>query len=215
MHRHHTRRRPEWAERRGGFGPWGPGGPGDPGFPGRGFPGFGPGHHGRGRGGRGGRRTRRGNVRSALLALLNERPMHGYEMIQELESRTGGIWRPSPGSVYPTLQMLEDEGLVTSEEQAGKKLFTLTDAGRTEASQLTTTPWEEVTEEAGQSATHAREAIGQLIVAVRQVMAVGTDDQQVRALEIIAEARRRLYGILAEEAAEGPAQQGTPEDTAE
>ena len=66
-----------------------------------------------GRGGRGRRRRNRGDVRAALLALLSERPMHGYEMIQELDERTGGIWRPSPGSVYPTLQLLEDEGLIS------------------------------------------------------------------------------------------------------
>lgn len=125
--------------------------------------------------------------------------MHGYEMIQELENRTGGIWRPSPGSVYPTLQMLEDEGLVTSEEQGGKKLFTLTDSGRAEAERQTTTPWDEVAEEAGESAPHAREAVGQLIIATKQVMTVGTEDQQARALEILSDARRRLYGILAED----------------
>jgi len=88
---------------------------------------------GRGRGGRGRGRRNRGDVRAALLALLNERPMHGYEMIQELDDRTGGIWRPSPGSVYPTLQLLEDEGLITSETSEGRKRFTLTDAGREEA----------------------------------------------------------------------------------
>ena len=73
------------------------------------------------------------NVRPALLALLLERPMHGYEMIQELEARTGGVWRPSPGSVYPTLQLLEDEGLIAGEEGEGRRRFTLTDAGRAEA----------------------------------------------------------------------------------
>ncbi|MCQ0006040.1 PadR family transcriptional regulator [Actinomadura madurae] len=124
-------RGPKERGRRGDpFGGWGPGGPGH-----------------RGRGGRG-RRTRRGNVRAALLALLAERAMHGYEMIQELDARTGGVWRPSPGSVYPTLQMLEDEGLVSSEEEGGKRLFSLTDAGREEASAQTTAPWDEVTEAA-------------------------------------------------------------------
>src|SRR5687768_15394224 len=92
-------------------------------------PGFGRGPWGGGRGRGRGRRGRRGDVRTALLALLSERPMHGYEMIQELDERTGGIWRPSPGSVYPTLQMLEDEGLVASTQSEGRKLFTLTDEG--------------------------------------------------------------------------------------
>jgi DNA-binding PadR family transcriptional regulator len=126
--------------------------------------------------------------------------MHGYEMIQELESRTGGVWRPSPGSVYPTLQLLEDEGLVTSEETAGKKLFTLTDAGREDAGRQTTAPWDEVTAEAGESATHANEAVGQLFMALRQVMVAGTEEQRTRALEVITEARRTLYGILADDA---------------
>ncbi|WP_245627836.1 PadR family transcriptional regulator [Actinomadura oligospora] len=170
---------------------------GGPGF-GPGGPGFGPGgHRGRGRGG--GRRTRRGNVRAALLALLAERPMHGYEMIQQLDERTGGVWRPSPGSVYPTLQMLEDEGLVSSEEQGGKRLFSLTDVGGAEVSAQTTAPWDEVTEAAGENVLHSREAVRQLMGALHQVMAVGSASQQSRALDVVNDARRRLYGILADD----------------
>ncbi|MGP4029972.1 PadR family transcriptional regulator [Actinomadura sp. 3N407] len=169
------------------FGPWGPAGPG-----------FGPGPGHRGRGGRG-RRTRRGNVRAALLALLAERAMHGYEMIQELDGRTGGVWRPSPGSVYPTLQMLEDEDLVSSEEQGGKRLFSLTDAGREAASAQTTAPWDEVTAAAGENALRGREAVGQLMGALHQVMAVGSETQKARALDVVNDARRRLYGILADD----------------
>src|SRR5215218_10776255 len=82
--------------------------------------------------GRGRHRVRRGDVRSAILALLDDKPMHGYEMIQELDERTGGRWRPSAGSIYPTLQLLEDEGLVSVEEIDGKRVFSLTDAGREE-----------------------------------------------------------------------------------
>lgn len=171
--------------RRDGFGPWGPA--------------FGPGHHGRGHGRGRGRRTRRGNVRAALLALLAEQSMHGYEMIQELENRTGGVWRPSPGSVYPTLQMLEDEGLVTSEEKSGKRLFVLTEAGRGAVAEQAVPPWEEVAEEAGEHALHAREAVGQLMGALHQVMAVGSEEQKTRALEVITDTRRRLYGILADD----------------
>ncbi|MFG2091762.1 MULTISPECIES: PadR family transcriptional regulator [unclassified Spirillospora] len=169
------------------FGPWGSGGPG-----------FGPGPGHRGRGGRG-RRTRRGNVRAALLALLAERAMHGYEMIQELDARTGGVWRPSPGSVYPTLQMLEDEDMVTSEEQGGKRLFSLTDAGREAAAAQSTTPWDEVTAAAGENALRGREAVGQLMGALHQVMAVGSETQKARALDVVNDARRRLYGILADD----------------
>ena len=83
--------------------------------------------HGSHRGGRGAR-ARRGDVRAAVLALLNDQPMHGYEMITEIEERSGGYWRPSAGSIYPTLQLLEDEGLIVGEESDGKRRFTLTDA---------------------------------------------------------------------------------------
>jgi DNA-binding PadR family transcriptional regulator len=178
---------PEERLRRGDpFGPWGGG------------PGFGGHHGGRGRGGRG-RRTRRGNVRAALLALLAERPMHGYEMIQELDERTGGVWRPSPGSVYPTLQMLEDEGRVTSQEQGGKRLFALSDSGREEAAEQPSAPWEEVTAAAGENALRGREAVGQLMGALHQVMSVGSESQKARALDVVNDARRRLYGILADD----------------
>jgi DNA-binding PadR family transcriptional regulator len=168
--------------------PWpGPG-------PGGGFgPGGGPGH-GRGRGGRG----RRPNVRAAVLALLNERPMHGYEMITELETRTGGIWRPSPGSVYPTLQMLEDEGLIVSEEAGGRKRFTLTDAGRAEAGAATETPWQHIGDERVENWQDLRDAGFGAMNALRQVMTSGTDEQRQRAVEVITEAKRKLYAILAE-----------------
>src|ERR1700694_2488418 len=101
----------------------------------------------RGRRGGPGRRARRGDVRAAALALLSERPMHGYEMIQELEERTDGVWRPSPGAVYPALQLLEDQGLVVADAEAGKRLFSLTDAGREEAAKAgERKPWDDVTE---------------------------------------------------------------------
>ena len=98
---------------------------------GRGFdfgPGFGPGP----RRGRGGPRARRGDVRAAVLALLADRPMHGYEMIKEIEERSEGAWTPSAGSIYPMLQLLEDEGLIRGEDSDGKRRFTLTDTGRAE-----------------------------------------------------------------------------------
>src|SRR5690348_18085600 len=107
------------------------------------------GHRGFGRGHGRGRGRGRPNVRQALLALLAERPMHGYEMIQELESRTGGLWRPSPGSVYPTLQLLEDEGLIIGAQSSGKRLFSLAESGRTEAEAQEAPPWAEITEDAG------------------------------------------------------------------
>src|SRR5437868_13373165 len=85
--------------------------------------------------GRGGPRARRGDVRAAVLALLAERPMHGYEMIKEIEQRSDGAWTPSAGSIYPTLQLLEDEGLIRGEESEGKRRFTLTEEGRAEQEQ--------------------------------------------------------------------------------
>src|SRR4029078_2818186 len=95
--------------------------------------------------GRGGPRARRGDIRAAIVALLAERPMHGYEMIRELEERTGGAWVPSAGSIYPTLQLLEDEGLIAGEEIDGKRRFTLTDAGRTAVAEREgPAPWDEV-----------------------------------------------------------------------
>jgi DNA-binding PadR family transcriptional regulator len=174
---------------------WGPAGPG-----------FGRGHgmgrgRGRGRGGTDGRRGRRGDVRLALLALLAERPMHGYEMIQQLDERTGGIWRPSPGSVYPTLQMLEDEGLVTSATSEGRKLFTLTDEGGTQAAAAAENPpWAAIADETVAEAAGIREAAFGLFNALREVSSQGNDDQRARALEVLADARRKLYAILAEEA---------------
>src|ERR1700742_70846 len=102
---------------------------------------------GPGRGGRG-PRGRRGDVRAAVLALLADRPMHGYEMIKEIEERSEGAWTPSAGSIYPTLQMLEDEGLIRGEESGGKRRFTLTDEGRTEQAEKSgdVTPWDAVRE---------------------------------------------------------------------
>ncbi len=168
--------------------PWGgPVGPGGP---------FGHGHGGRG--GRGGR-GRRPNVRAAVLALLAERPMHGYEMITELENRTRGVWRPSPGSVYPTLQLLEDEGLIASEETGGRKRFTLTDAGRAEVEQAGPAPWESIGDEQVEHLRDIRDATFGAMNALRQVMMTGTDEQRQRAIEVIAEAKRKLYAILAEE----------------
>src|SRR6201985_2755692 len=96
--------------------------------------------------GRGGPRARRGDVRAAVLALLADRPMHGYEMIKEMEERSEGAWTPSAGSVYPMLQLLEDEGLIRGEDSDGKRRFTLTDTGRTEQDEKAgdVTPWDAV-----------------------------------------------------------------------
>ncbi|HUE35206.1 MAG TPA: PadR family transcriptional regulator [Mycobacterium sp.] len=181
-----------------GFDPgFGPGfGPGGPGF------GFGFGGGGR-RGGsrRGGAgRGRRGDVRAAILTLLTERPMHGYEMIQQIAERSNGLWRPSPGSVYPTLQLLDDEGLITASETEGsKKLFELTDEGRAAAEKIEIPPWDEITEGADPGQVNLRAAIGQLFGAVAQSAHAATAEQQQRIVEILNNARREIYGILGED----------------
>src|SRR3954452_22208003 len=143
------------------------GGPGGWGGPGPGGWGHGPGgERGHRRGGRGSRP----NVRPAVLALLLERPMHGYEMIQELESRTGGIWRPSPGSVYPTLQLLEDEGLIEAEADGGRKRFSLTEAGRAEAQTAAETPpWAQFSDDTMSQVQDFRDAAVGIMSALRQV----------------------------------------------
>ncbi|MBX3285228.1 MAG: helix-turn-helix transcriptional regulator [Actinobacteria bacterium] len=194
-----------------GFGdPEGFGGFGGPGFrrahdlgPGFGR-GFGP-PRGRGRGGRGGRRggpgrARRGDVRIALLALLAERPMHGYEMIQELGERTGGAWQPSPGSVYPTLTMLEEEGLIVGTEVEGKRRFDLTDAGREAvAAREGVPPWEAFTDGEDPEVQELRDVLGGTMGAIKQVFRAGSPAQQAKAVEILSETRRRLYEVLASE----------------
>jgi DNA-binding PadR family transcriptional regulator len=194
------------AEARGGvpFPPFPPGGPwpGVPGGPAP-FGGFPPGRGGprRGRGeryGGRGRRSRRGDVRTAILALLKERPMHGYEMIQEIKERSGELWRPSPGSVYPTLQLLADEGLINDEGSGARRLYALTEEGRAAAEKIETPPWEEIARDADPRDVNLRDAIGQLMGATVQVAQAATDDQKRRAVEVLNEARRALYAILGE-----------------
>ncbi len=181
----------------GGFAGFGPG-PGFGGFgPGAGF-GFGPG--GRRGGPRGGGRGKRGDVRAAILKLLVERPMHGYEMIQEINERSQQLWKPSPGSVYPTLQLLVDEGLlVATESEGSKKLFELTDDGRAAAEKIETAPWDEITEGADPTTMGLRSAVGQLMGAVAQSAHAASAEQQQRIVEIVNNARREIYQVLSED----------------
>lgn len=157
---------------------------------------------GRGRGRGPGGRARRGDVRAAVLMLLTERAMHGYEIIQELAERTNGVWKVSPGSVYPTLQLLEDEGLVLAEEDGGKRRYSLTESGRAAATELPAgkSPWEEVMEGIDPAAVQLRETAAQLMGAVIQIGQAGTAEQRAEARTLLDETRRRLYGILAAEA---------------
>ena len=148
-----------------------------------------------------GPRANRGDVRAAILALLAEAPMHGYQIISEIAERSGGVWTPSPGSVYPTLQHLEDEDLVTSATADGKKVFSLTDAGRAvnDARPGDRAPWEEVGEDVDARLLELRDGIGQVVNAVRQIARSGTAAQVAAAKQVLGDARRSLYRILAED----------------
>jgi DNA-binding PadR family transcriptional regulator len=178
---------------------FGPGfGPGRGGFPFGGFPGF-PGFPGPGY--RRGPRARRGDVRTAILALLAEEPRNGYQIIQELAERSGGVWRPSPGSVYPALQQLEDEGLVRLEEQDGRKLYRLTDAGREHVASRAgehAAPWDTVAGSVRDDMFELRDLFTQVAVAFWQVAHSGSAAQVAEAKRVLADSRRALYGILAE-----------------
>ena len=147
--------------------------------------------------GHGPRRMQRGDVRTGVLAVLAEQPGHGYEIIQALEEKSGGAWRPSPGSIYPTLQQLEDEDLVRSSEQDGKRTYELTDAGRVEAERRVEEaggpPWENA--EGGD----LRGGLRTFILAWKQVMVAGTPAQQEQAVTILADARKQLYRLLADD----------------
>ena len=148
------------------------------------------------------RRMRRGDVRAALLVLLAEEPRNGYGLMQEIERRSDGVWRPSPGSVYPALAMLEDEGLVRASEQDGRKVFELTDEGRAhveEHRERLGEPWAGLGDEVGEGRLELRGLIGQLHAAAVQVASAGDDAHVEQARKVLEDARRALYRILAEE----------------
>lgn len=170
-------------------------------------------HRGRGRGyGRGGGyamgggpffpgrpKVSRGDVRLAILYLLAEEPMHGYQIMSELSDRTDGIWQPSPGSIYPTLNQLEDEDLVRAEEHEGKKVYALTDEGRAQVDEdQDGAPWERISSPYSKGLIKLREAAFGAGAAVMQVARAGSDDQIGKALEVLEDAKRRIYEILAE-----------------
>ncbi len=179
-HRHGERR-----GRRHGGPPFGPGGP----FRGGPFP-----------GGRR-RRTSRGDIRTAVLALLAEQARHGYEIIQEIAERSGGTWRPSPGSVYPTISQLEDEGLARVEKADGRRVVSLTDAGTAYVTEHRTeldAVWEALGRDADSEAGDLWEQLGTLHAAAQQVVAAGTPEQVTAAIAAVAEARKTIYRLLAE-----------------
>jgi DNA-binding PadR family transcriptional regulator len=159
--------------------------------------GFGPGPGGGGRG----RKARRGDIRTAALLLLAEEPRNGYQIMQEVEQRSDGVWRPSPGSVYPALAQLEDEGLIRSQQSDGRKLFELTDAGRTyvqERGEDRPAPWEQMSGEVSDEAHQLGRLMREVAFAFAQVMRTGSPAQMARAREVLSTARRDLYRILAD-----------------
>src|SRR5215218_4326956 len=156
--------------------------------------------------GRGRRRIQRGDVRTAILLLLADEPMHGYQIMQAMGDRTGGAWRPSPGAVYPTIAQLEDEGLVTTQEEGGRRLVTLTSEGSAyleERSARLGDPFADFAERP--KGADLREPMHELHAAARQIAASGSPPQIEKAARILGQARRSLYLILAGEA-EGPSE---------
>ena len=160
--------------------------------------GFGPGGGGpRGRG----RKARRGDIRTAALLLLNEEPRNGYQIMQEVEERSDGVWRPSPGSVYPALQQLEDEGLIRSQELEGRKLFQLTDEGRAyvqERGEDKQAPWEQMSGDVSDQAHELGRLIREVASAFSQVVKTGSEAQMGEARKVLAQTRKDLYRILAD-----------------
>ena len=150
----------------------------------------------------GGTRARRGDIRAAILALLSEQPRNGYQIMQEIEQRSRGVWRPSPGSVYPALQLLEDEDLVRSEASGNGRNYQLTEKGQQHVKdhpEEVAAPWESVGGETGEQMAEFFSQIGQVASAVAQVARSGNATQVKAAKKILSDARRALYQLLAEE----------------
>jgi DNA-binding PadR family transcriptional regulator len=180
---------------------FGPGG--FEGFPFGGFGGPGGGRFGRGR------KARRGDIRTAALLLLAEQPRNGYQIMQEVQERSDGVWRPSPGSVYPALQQLEDEGLIRSSESGGGtgKVFELTDAGKAHVEERdsdASAPWEQMSNNVSDQAAELAGTMREVASAFAQVMRTGSDTQIGEARKVLSAARRDLYRILADGDSESP-----------
>jgi DNA-binding PadR family transcriptional regulator len=142
-----------------------------------------------------------GDVRAAVLALLAEKPMHGYQIIHEIEERSGGAWKPTPGSVYPTLQLLVDEGVISSKESNGHRTYSLTDEGRAvvDAAAGHPAPWEaQSTRESGRMTALPKAGID-LAQAAAVVGRSGNAEQVKQAVAVLDEARRKLFSILAQD----------------
>ncbi len=172
-----------------GWGGWG-------GAPGRGWP-F--------AGDPGGPRSRaaRGDVRTAILALLAEGPRHGYQIIQDIAERSGGAWKPSPGSVYPALSALQDEGLVDDEKVEGRRVFSLTEAGRAHvqerAAELAAVFDANSPGPEAEDVTDLRQLLFSVGAAAVQVVSMGSPDQVAGARRVLQTARADLYRLLAQD----------------
>lgn len=166
----------------------------------RGADGFGAeGRMGR-RGGRG-HRTARGDIRMAILALISEQPRHGYEIIQAIDERSGGRWRPSPGSIYPTVAQLEDESLVDTEKVEGRRMVTLTEAGTAYVAEHRAeidAVWDKTGDSSDEPTDALRAELQQLVAAVRQIAGVGSPEQIAATAEALSQARKATYRLLAE-----------------
>jgi DNA-binding PadR family transcriptional regulator len=148
---------------------------------------------------------KRGGIKFALLELLLEGPMHGYEMIKKLEEITGGVYVPSPGSIYPTLQLLEDEGYVTVEEREGKKLYCITDAGRNylkenqkERSSFISSEFEPFVRHQDVQQIHLEAAeLSRLVMFVtHQVLRRSNDEENKEILHFLKKTRNELLALL-------------------
>lgn len=149
-----------------------------------------------------GPKVRRGDVRSAILGVLAEQPMNGYQVIQQIAERSGGAWKPSPGSVYPTVSQLEDEGLVRArEDDGGRRTLELTDEGRNyvaEHPDEMAATWRAFDEARSEEPSDVKQMIGQVMSACWQIAVTGSPHQRSEAAKILADARRKLHGLLAE-----------------
>jgi len=176
----------------------------------------GPGFGMRGPGGRG-MRVRKGDVRAAILDLLAEGGQwNGYQLIQEISGRTSGVWRPSAGSVYPALQQLEDEGLIAPEGEGRRRMYTLTDAGQAYAQEHAEelgASWDAAAGMTDEDAFEFHDLIRQVMMAVMEVRRAGSAEQVAQARDVLAQARRSLYRILAEDTADSAPETGTQPGT--
>lgn len=150
----------------------------------------------------GGRKTRRGDVRAAILAILLEQPRNGYQIIQDIERRSRGLWRPSAGAVYPALQQLQDEALVDGKESGSSRIYSLTDAGRAyavEHQDELRAPWAEIAEAFDDDTVKLHQLIAQVTTAAVQVSQAGSAQRIAAARELLAQTRRGLYRLLADD----------------